>query len=308
MWVTSSLELSGELIEHAGATNIPVGLSLPDEYMVGLIRQLRPNVITGTSSRILTFARYLLSRPELKITFQKVLYTSEPLPTYQEEYMRKALRCDSVSSLLGSAEGGVWAVAPPSKTLHGNRPFREFVFRSDMMVVEIMDDDEAPVPTGEVGEIVLTSLMRLRNPLVRYRTGDVGSLHPYTCSKNPEIQYQCLHMYGRHPDKSFSISGEYVDLVELEKIMQLEKWGILEWQVIVDSDHVGSEEESVEFRVVMKNGTAGKNLLGDLRSRLLAISGGSETVTAKFTVKEVEYAGLEKGRLANKIRKIVDRR
>lgn len=35
---------------------------------------------------------------------------------------------------------------------------------------------------GEVGEIIITSLMRMRNPLVRYLTGDVGSLDPYTGS------------------------------------------------------------------------------------------------------------------------------
>lgn len=305
--VTSSLELTGELIEHARGTNIPAGFHYPDERIVDLIHQLHPNVITGTSSRILTFARYLLSHPEIDITFPKVLYTSEPLPTYQEDYMRKAFRCDTVSSLLGSAEGGIWAVAPPSVTLHGSRPYREFVFRSDMMVVEIMDEDGAPVPEGEVGELVLTSLMRLRNPLVRYRTGDVGSLHAYTNARDPKTQYQCLHMYGRHPDKSFSLSGEYVDLVELERVMLLEKWGVLEWQVVVDSDHVGSTEESVEFRLVMKNGTAEKDLLDELRLALLKASGG-DSITANFTVKAVEYTGLERGELARKVRKIVDRR
>lgn len=301
------MELIGELVEHARGTSIPAGMDFSNSGMVELVRQLHPNVITGTSSRLLTFARFLLSNPELNITFPKVLYTSEPLPTYQEDYMRKAFRCDTVSSLLGSAEGGIWGVAPPSKTLHGSKPYREFVFREDMMVVEIVSDDGAPVPEGQVGELVLTSLMRLRNPLVRYRTGDVASLHPYTNTGDPTAKYQCIHMYGRHPNRSFSISGEYVDLVEMEKVMQQEKWAVLEWQVVLDSDHVGSTEESVEFRVVLKDEATGKDLLDELRSALYMASGGS-AVTAKFVVKAVEYAGLEKGTLAGKIRKIVDRR
>lgn len=282
-------------------------MDLPNTSMIQVVNQLHPNVVAGTSSRLLIFARFLLSNPELNVTFSKVLYTSEPLPSYQEDYMRKAFRCDTITSLLGSAEGGIWAVAPPSKTLHGSKSYREFVFREDMMVVEIVDNDGAPVPEGQIGELVLTSLMRLRNPLVRYRTGDVASLHPYTSTRDPTTKYQCVHMYGRNPDRSFSISGEYVDLVEIEKVMQQERWAILEWQIVLSSDHVGSTEESVEFRVVFKDEVPGKDLLDELRSELQIISGGP-AITAEWTVKAVEYAGLEKGALANKIRKIVDRR
>lgn len=222
--------------------------------------------------------------------------------------MRSTFRCATVSSLLGSAEAGIWAVAPPSTTVHENRPYREFVFRTDMMVVEITDDGGAPVPAGEVGELVLTSLMRLRNPLVRYRTGDVGSLHPYSGGK--EGRYRCLRMYGRHPDQSFTLSGDYVDLVELERVMAQEKWGVLEWQVVVDSDHVGSTEETAEFRVVMKDGpgVGGVEILAELRAALLAVSGSAGAFTAKFIVTAVEYDGLEKGSMAGKVRKIVDRR
>lgn len=305
--MASSLELIGELVEHAGGTSIPIGLGFPKEYTAEVAIQLRPNVITGVASQILAFARYLLEHPEFNITFSKVLYTSEVLQIYQEDYLRKAFHCDTISSLMGSAEGGIWAAAPPSKTLNKNKLYREFVFRQDMMVVQIVDNNLAPVPEEQVGEIVLTSLMRLRNPLVRYRTGDVGSVHPYTNIKDPNTKYQCLRMYGRHPDRSFTVSGEYIDLVEVEGIMAQEKWGVLEWQIVVDSDHVGSKEETVEFRVVLKNAATGKDVLDGLQAALVEVSGGP-AITANYIVKPVEYSDLEKGTLASKIRKIVDRR
>lgn len=305
--MTSSLELIGELVEHAGGTSIPIGLDFPKEYTAAVAIQLRPNVITGVASQILAFARYLLEHPEFNITFSKVLYTSEVLQIYQEDYLRKAFHCDTISSLMGSAEGGIWAAAPPSKTLNTNKLYREFVFRQDMMVVQIVDNNLAPVSEEQVGEIVLTSLMRLRNPLVRYRTGDVGSVHPYTNIKDPNTKYQCLRMYGRHPDRSFTVSGEYIDLVEVEGIMAQEKWGVLEWQIVVDSDHVGSKEETVEFRVVLKNAATGKDVLDRLQAALVEVSGGP-AITANYIVKPVEYSDLEKGTLASKIRKIVDRR
>ncbi len=50
------------------------------------------------------------------------------------------------------------------------------------MIVEIVDfcGDE-PLPPGEVGEVVITTLEREAMPLIRYRTGDVASLLPAPC-------------------------------------------------------------------------------------------------------------------------------
>jgi phenylacetate-CoA ligase len=44
--------------------------------------------------------------------------------------------------------------------------------------VEVVDDSGAAVPDGEVGELVVTNLVNRAMPLIRYRTGDLGSLAP----------------------------------------------------------------------------------------------------------------------------------
>lgn len=51
------------------------------------------------------------------------------------------------------------------------------------MIVEIVDfcGDE-PLPPGETGEVVITTLEREAMPLIRYRTGDVASLLPGPCA------------------------------------------------------------------------------------------------------------------------------
>ena len=51
------------------------------------------------------------------------------------------------------------------------------------MIVEIIDfcGDE-PLPPGETGEVVITTLEREAMPLIRYRTGDVASLLPGPCA------------------------------------------------------------------------------------------------------------------------------
>ena len=48
-------------------------------------------------------------------------------------------------------------------------------------MVEILDDDGAPVPAGETGDIVVTNLCGPEFPFIRYRTGDRGALEPGVC-------------------------------------------------------------------------------------------------------------------------------
>ena len=52
----------------------------------------------------------------------------------------------------------------------------------DLMVVEILDDEGRPVRAGEPGEVVATPLQVNGMPLVRFRTGDIATLHTAQCS------------------------------------------------------------------------------------------------------------------------------
>jgi phenylacetate-CoA ligase len=62
---------------------------------------------------------------------------------------------------------------------------------SDFVHVEIVDPDTLdPVPAGEPGEIVLTTLQKEGMPLIRYRTRDRSFLYPEPCpcgSPHPRI-------------------------------------------------------------------------------------------------------------------------
>ena len=49
-------------------------------------------------------------------------------------------------------------------------------------LLEVVDPrDGRPLPWGETGEVVLTTLNREAMPLIRYRTGDIASLLPGPC-------------------------------------------------------------------------------------------------------------------------------
>ena len=54
---------------------------------------------------------------------------------------------------------------------------------ADLFIIEILDPvTQKPVPDGQVGEMVVTSLCKEAVPLIRYRTHDLASIVPGTCA------------------------------------------------------------------------------------------------------------------------------
>jgi phenylacetate-CoA ligase len=51
----------------------------------------------------------------------------------------------------------------------------------ELIIVEIIGDDDRPVKPGEPGEVVVTTLGVEAMPLLRFRTGDIASIHTEPC-------------------------------------------------------------------------------------------------------------------------------
>ena len=51
----------------------------------------------------------------------------------------------------------------------------------ELIIVEIIGEDDKPVSEGEVGEVVITTLGVEGMPLLRFRTGDMASIHTEPC-------------------------------------------------------------------------------------------------------------------------------
>ena len=51
----------------------------------------------------------------------------------------------------------------------------------ELLIVEIVDEDGQPVPDGQPGEVVVTTLGVEAMPLLRFRTGDIAALHTDSC-------------------------------------------------------------------------------------------------------------------------------
>lgn len=228
----------------------------------------RVNVISGDGSQVIRVVRHIATLPaeeRERIKLDKIIYTSEPLTPAQRAYIASVLGPVSICSLLGSSEAGPWALADPRLTGEPDVPgANDFVFDTRTMLIEVLapsalgGDGAAggePLPEGSPGIIVQTSLQRLRNPLVRYVSGDIGSLHPLPAAAGAVIpkdelkHLRVLRLHGRDARFSFKWYGSYFEFDRLVSFMQAEEWGILQWQVVLATLE-SSPQLTLEVRVL----------------------------------------------------------
>jgi len=157
------------------------------EGHVAAIARHRPAKIYGYASALYLLAGYLERKeaprpPGLRAVFA----TAEPLFDFQRKTIEASLGCP-VGVEYGCRDGGLVALECREGGLH---------ILAEGMYVEILDPD-----TDGRGEIVLTNLDSHAFPIIRYRTGDIGSLDPSPC--------QC----GRGLPKLRGVEGRRTDFL-----------------------------------------------------------------------------------------------
>ncbi|MFF0623383.1 phenylacetate--CoA ligase family protein [Streptomyces sp. NPDC004296] len=120
--------------------------------------------ITGSSSRVITLARYCLER-DIVLRPRGVVATYEQMPDSGRRLVEEAFGCP-VTMLYATAETGYAAFECGQRRMH---------FQDDFVLPEIETATD-----DEVGEIVLTSLVSTPMPVIRYVTGDLAH-RPAAC-------------------------------------------------------------------------------------------------------------------------------
>lgn len=225
------------------------------------------------------------------------------------------------SSLFGSAEMGAFAVGNFALTGPQVEDTADFIFDVRHMIVEVLPldfdftvDRECPcsLVENEVGSLVVTSLQRLRNPLVRYLTGDIGSVYqlpPSAASQLGEASehLRVLRVHGRDIRRSFKWQGEYFEFGNLRKIMSDPAWGIMKWQIVLTSDAL-SNRESLDLRLMRMQGTEGlvtQEALEAALKKVFCIHAMNESL---FHVKLATLDDFIRSATGNKIIMFVDKR
>jgi len=86
--------------------------------------------------------------------------------------------------------------------------------------VEIVDkEDQHRLDFGEIGEIVVTVLLRKATPLIRFRTGDLGYIDDIPCPCG--IEWERLYLRGRKEDQIYIGGKEYSPFYIEEFLMRI---------------------------------------------------------------------------------------
>ena len=105
---------------------------------------------------------------------------------------------------------------------------------SDYIYIEVVDPDTGvPLPDGEVGELVLTTLRKQGAPLIRYRTHDLTRIIPGDCacgSAHPRIDT----LVGR-TDDMVKVKGCNMFPAQIEEVIKITDGASSEYQVMIEN-------------------------------------------------------------------------
>ena len=172
----------------------------------------------------------------------------------------------------------------------------------DHFLLEILDPNTLePVPEGEVGELVITTLTKEAFPMIRYRTRDLTRFIPGPCACGRTMR-RMQRVMGRSDDMLI-IKGVNVFPMQIETVL-FEVEGVEpHYQIIVDRENhtdritvLVEVMESIFFDEMKKQ----RMVIDRIKSRLASELG------LQVEVKLVEEKTLE--RYEGKAKRVIDRR
>jgi phenylacetate-coenzyme A ligase PaaK-like adenylate-forming protein len=162
-------DLLATALERLGARPIRHGVVQDVDATLALLREHRPDVAVGIPAQVLALAR---RDPGLRL--KAVLLSTDHVPLSLTRAVEQAWHC-RVFNHYGMTETGLGGGVECEAR-------RGYHLREADLYVEIVEPDGAlPVPDGEPGEVVVTTLTRTGMPLIRYRTGDLSRFIPGPC-------------------------------------------------------------------------------------------------------------------------------
>ena len=167
-------ELIAEAIERLGARALRLGVGLSYGEFAAVLESEKPDTFVGMPVQLLSLLR-VCGRGSLK----RALVSGDACPNAVLRGCETILQ-NRLFPHYGSREmalgGAICCQA------HAGMHLRE-----NHVIAEIVDADGRPLPPGETGELVITTIGMEAMPLIRYRTGDYTRVIPGRCPCGSEV-------------------------------------------------------------------------------------------------------------------------
>lgn len=283
--------------EEMGCAVVPISGG-NSKRQITLLKDFGSTVLLATPSYTLnladTMAEMGVDPSELKLRVG--IFGAEPWSEQMRQELEKRLQIKAID-IYGLSE-----VLGPGVAIECIEEQKGLHIMEDHFLPEIIDKDTfEPLPPGEKGELVFTTLTKEAFPVIRYRTKDICQLIPDVCSCGRTF-YRMPKITGR-TDDMLIIRGVNVFPSQIEEILMKSEGVEPHYQIVVErhgsldsievqvevSDNIFSDEVKV-----LEN--LSKKLVGDIKD-LLGIS---------CKVKLVEPKSI--ARSEGKAQRVIDKR
>ncbi|MBQ3106293.1 MAG: phenylacetate--CoA ligase [Eggerthellaceae bacterium] len=229
--------------ERLGAMAIPMGPGNTDKQLQ-MMQDLKSTVLCATSSYALLLAEEIAERNlRDKIYLRKGVIGSERWGEKMRNRIQNELGIE-IYDIYGLTEVYGPGIGISCDAHAGMHIWDDFVY------IEVVDPQTgAPVPDGEVGELVLTTLRKQGAPLIRYRTHDLTRIIPGECScglHHPRIDT----LVGR-TDDMFKVKGCNIFPAQVEEVIAITDGTSSEYQVMIEHDG-GRDKLTVFFETPLE--------------------------------------------------------
>ena len=184
----------------SGRFRFPV-FDLSDAILEKFLKKFRAkkfDYINGYTSSIVLFSKYLENKnivlKDICPTLKACFVTSEMLFESDKKLLEKQFGIPIINEY-GASELDLIAFENPKG---------EWQVNAETLFVEILDENNNPVPHGTEGKIVITSLFNKANPFIRFEIGDIGILDEKSTPQKPILK----KLIGRTNDVAVLPSGK----------------------------------------------------------------------------------------------------
>ncbi len=220
--------------ERFGAMAVPMGPVNTDMHLEMLV-DMKSTVFCSTASMALLMAEEIKKRGlRSEIALKKIILGAERHSDAMIARIKELTGVDEIYDIYGLTElygPGTGLDCSCHEGIH---------FWNDLFIYEIIDPETLkPVPDGEEGELVITSLKKEASPLIRYRTHDITRIIPGECSCGLSFPRHGRIM-GRSDDmfiyRAVNIYPSHIDLI----LSSIDKVGS-EYQIHLDHQENGRD-------------------------------------------------------------------
>ncbi|MDF1678791.1 MAG: hypothetical protein P1U32_08880 [Legionellaceae bacterium] len=205
--------------------SVLLNVTLPTHVQMDALVHHKPYYLMTYPSQLQALAQYAKAHDILLPDLHEIRTIGEMLTDKQVALVNSVWPHANITDVYSCVEiGGIAQQCPEYKQYHVN---------AEHVYLEIVNDANEPCGVGEVGRVLVTSLMNYATPLIRYELGDYAAFGaPCPCGRTLPVLQKIVgrkrnRLVLQNGETRFPYLGEYEDLANVAPI-RVQKFQVIQ--------------------------------------------------------------------------------